>query len=200
MDNDPSAEPAPSRPTKVVLVDGQNFWKLVKSCGVEIDFRKLLDFLSKDSALLEAVWHTALYRRSPIEGILRAAEHAGFTRCVKPINKTLEEIQNIERRTKRPFNGWDIDSNVASDLVYFATTPHIRTGRPVEMITLISGNLIDYFRAITRAKSQGTLIQVLGSTQSSDGTTSASLLENMLKVGLIDRYIAYEDVLPLIKR
>lgn len=200
MDDNSRAGTALSRPTRIVLLDGQNFWKLIGSYNEEVCFKKLLVYLSENSVVLEALWYTTLYRNSPIEGVLRAAEYAGWKRRVKYINKTLEDIKKIERKSKKPFRGWDIDPYVTADLVYFATTKHQRIGRQVEQITLISGNLIDYLIAIERAKSQGTYIQLLGSTRASNGTTSAEYLQNMRESGLIDEFIEYEHILPLIKR
>ena len=71
----------------ILLIDGANLYAAAKSLSFDIDYRRLLQFFSKNGRLIRAIYYTALIEDqeySPIRPLIDWLDYNGYTVKTKP--------------------------------------------------------------------------------------------------------------------
>jgi uncharacterized LabA/DUF88 family protein len=77
----------------MVFIDGSNLYAAIRSLGLDVDYRKLLDYFRKRSKLLRTYYYTALndeQENSPIRPLVDWLAYNGYTVITKPTKEFID--------------------------------------------------------------------------------------------------------------
>lgn len=99
-----------------LFIDGSNLYAAARALGVDIDYRRLLDFFSKKGRLIRAFYYTALVEDqeySPIRPLVDWLDYNGYTMVTKPTKEFTDAMG------RRKIKG-NMDIELAVDLMEMA--------------------------------------------------------------------------------
>ncbi|HDM35800.1 MAG TPA: NYN domain-containing protein [Candidatus Syntrophoarchaeum butanivorans] len=166
-----------------IFIDGWNFAKqAMEYLRREVDFAKLLDFLSKDAFLLRAFYYigeeTEPEERSKIQPFLTWLRRNGYKVITKPIKTFINE-------DGEPVKKADFDVDIAIDMFDLADK--------VDRVILISGDG-DFTKLIDRVGMKGVRTQVISYWGRGKGPTAPELIE------AADEFTDLEEIIDKIAR
>ena len=166
-----------------IFIDGWNIARATRDhLGKEIDFRKLLDFFSRDAFLLRAFYYIGEAveeedKRRQI-GFLTWLRRNGYKVITKPIRFVINERGEQEQKA-------DLDVDIAIDMFDLSDK--------VDRVVLLSGDG-DFTKLIDRIGMKGVRTQVVAYWGRGKGPVAAELME------AADEFIDLEDIIDEIAR
>jgi uncharacterized LabA/DUF88 family protein len=135
-----------------VFIDGANLYAAAKSLEFDIDYRKLLNWISAQSRLVRAVYYTALMEDqefSPIRPLIDWLDYNGYTMVTKPAKEFTDHLG------RRKVKG-NMDIELAIDMMEMADH--------VDHIILFSGDG-DFRRLVESVQRKGVRVTVISSVR-----------------------------------
>ncbi len=135
-----------------VFIDGANLYAAAKNLNFDIDYKRLLSWISGQSRLVRAFYYTALLEDqeySPIRPLIDWLDYNGYTMVTKPA----KEFTDHTGRRKVKGN---MDIELAIDMMELA-------GR-VDHIVLFSGDG-DFRRLVESVQRRGVRVTVISTTR-----------------------------------
>ncbi len=136
-----------------VFIDGANLYAAAKSLEFDIDYKRLLSWISGRSRLVRAFYYTALMEEqeySPIRPLIDWLDYNGYTMVTKPA----KEFTDASGRRKIKGN---MDIELAIDMMELA--------EHVDHIILFSGDG-DFRRLLESVQRKGTRVTVVSTIRS----------------------------------
>ncbi len=133
-----------------IFIDGANLYAAAKSLAFDIDYKKLLTFISGQSRLVRAFYYTALIEDqeySPIRPLIDWLDYNGYTMVTKPA----KEFTDHAGRRKVKGN---MDIELAIDMMEIADK--------VDHVVLFSGDG-DFRRLLESVQRKGVRVTVVSS-------------------------------------
>lgn len=137
-----------------VFIDGANLYAAAKSLEFDIDYKRLLSFISSKSRLVRAFYYTALMEDqeySPIRPLIDWLDYNGYTMVTKPA----KEFTDAMGRRKVKGN---MDIELAIDMMELADH--------VDHIVLFSGDG-DFRRLVESVQRKGVRVTVVSTIRTS---------------------------------
>ncbi len=131
-----------------VFIDGANLYAAAKSLEFDIDYKRLLSWISGQSRLVRAFYYTALMEDqeySPIRPLIDWLDYNGYTMVTKPAKEFTDQTG------RRKIKG-NMDIELAIDMMELA--------EHVDHIVLFSGDG-DFRRLLESVQRKGTRITVV---------------------------------------
>ncbi len=136
-----------------VFIDGANLYAAAKNLGFDVDYRRLLQWMSSQSRLVRAFYYTALVEDqeySPIRPLIDWLDYNGYTMVTKPA----KEFTDATGRRKIKGN---MDIELAIDMMELADH--------VDHIVLFSGDG-DFRRLVESVQRKGVRVTVVSTMRS----------------------------------
>lgn len=137
-----------------VFIDGANLYAAAKSLEFDIDYKRLLNWISEQSRLVRAFYYTALVEDqeySPIRPLIDWLDYNGYTMVTKPA----KEFTDATGRRKVKGN---MDIELAIDMMEIADH--------VDHIVLFSGDG-DFRRLVESVQRKGVRVTVVSTIRTS---------------------------------
>lgn len=131
-----------------VFIDGANLYAAAKSLEFDIDYKRLLTFISHQSRLVRAFYYTALMENdeySPIRPLIDWLDYNGYTMVTKPAKEFTDAMG------RRKIKG-NMDIELAIDMMEIADH--------VDHIVLFSGDG-DFRRLVESVQRKGVRVSVV---------------------------------------
>lgn len=135
-----------------VFIDGANLYAAAKNLEFDIDYKRLLSWISAQSRLVRAFYYTALLEDqeySPIRPLIDWLDYNGYTMITKPAKEF------IDHTGRRKIKG-NMDIELAIDMMELATH--------VDHIVLFSGDG-DFRRLVESVQRRGVRVTVISTTR-----------------------------------
>ena len=135
-----------------VFIDGANLYAAAKNLNFDIDYKRLLSWISGQSRLVRAFYYTALLEDqeySPIRPLIDWLDYNGYTMVTKPA----KEFTDHTGRRKVKGN---MDIELAIDMMELASR--------VDHIVLFSGDG-DFRRLVESVQRRGVRVTVISTTR-----------------------------------
>lgn len=133
-----------------LFIDGANLYAATRSLGVDIDYRKLLDFFGAKTNLLRAYYYSALLETeeySPLKPLTDWLAYNGYSLVTKPAKEFVDALGR--RRIKG-----NMDIELAIDMLELAPSLH--------HAILFSGDS-DFRRLVEAVQRKGVRVTVISS-------------------------------------
>ena len=169
-----------------VFIDGANLYAAAKNLAVDIDYKRLLTWISGQSRLVRAFYYTALLEDqeySPIRPLIDWLDYNGYTMITKPA----KEFTDASGRRKVKGN---MDIELAIDMMEISAH--------VDHIVLFSGDG-DFRRLVESVQRRGVRVTVISTTRSQPPMMADELRRQADHfVDLVDlaKFIERTDVAP----
>ncbi len=137
-----------------VFIDGANLYAAAKSLEFDIDYKRLLTFISGQSRLVRAFYYTALMEDqeySPIRPLIDWLDYNGYTMVTKPAKEFTDSMG------RRKVKG-NMDIELAIDMMEIADH--------VDHIVLFSGDG-DFRRLVESVQRKGVRVTVVSTIRTS---------------------------------
>lgn len=137
-----------------LFIDGANLYAATRSLGVDIDYRKLLDFFSSKTNLLRAYYYSALLETeeySPLKPLTDWLAYNGYSLVTKPAKEFVDALGR--RRIKG-----NMDIELAIDMLELAPS--------LNHAILFSGDS-DFRRLVEAVQRKGVRVTVISSIRTS---------------------------------
>lgn len=131
-----------------LFIDGANFHAAARSLGLDIDYRRLLDFFSEKSNLVRAYYYSALLdteEYSPLKPLTDWLAYNGYSLVTKPAKEFTDALGR--RRIKG-----NMDIELAIDMLELAPK--------IEHAVLFSGDS-DFRRLVEAVQRKGVRVSVI---------------------------------------
>jgi uncharacterized LabA/DUF88 family protein len=135
-----------------VFIDGANLYAAAKNLAFDIDYKRLLNWISAQSRLVRAFYYTALLEDqeySPIRPLIDWLDYNGYTMITKPA----KEFTDASGRRKIKGN---MDIELAIDMMELSAH--------VDHIVLFSGDG-DFRRLVESVQRRGVRVTVISTTR-----------------------------------
>ena len=135
-----------------VFIDGANLYAAAKNLNFDIDYKRLLSWISAQSRLVRAFYYTALLEDqeySPIRPLIDWLDYNGYTMITKPAKEFTDHTG------RRKIKG-NMDIELAIDMMELATH--------VDHIVLFSGDG-DFRRLVESVQRRGVRVTVISTTR-----------------------------------
>lgn len=135
-----------------VFIDGANLYAAAKNLSFDIDYKRLLSWISSQSRLVQAFYYTALLEDqeySPLRPLIDWLDYNGYTMITKPAKEFTDSMG------RRKIKG-NMDIELAIDMMEIA--PH------VDHIVLFSGDG-DFRRLLESIQRRGVRVTVISTTR-----------------------------------
>ncbi|MBU6476104.1 MAG: NYN domain-containing protein [Alphaproteobacteria bacterium] len=135
-----------------VFIDGANLYAAAKNLDFDIDYKRLLSWISAQSRLVRAFYYTALIEDqeySPIRPLIDWLDYNGYTMVIKPAKEFTDHTG------RRKIKG-NMDIELAIDMMELASR--------VDHIVLFSGDG-DFRRLIESVQRRGVRVTVISTTR-----------------------------------
>jgi uncharacterized LabA/DUF88 family protein len=136
-----------------VFIDGANLYAASKNLEFDIDYKRLLSWISAQSRLVRAFYYTALLEDqeySPIRPLIDWLDYNGYTMITKPAKEFIDH--NGRRKVKG-----NMDIELAIDMMEISGH--------VDHIVLFSGDG-DFRRLVESVQRRGVRVTVISTTRS----------------------------------
>ena len=137
-----------------VFIDGANLYAAAKSLDFDIDYKRLLNWISDQSRLVRAFYYTALMEEqeySPIRPLIDWLDYNGYTMVTKPAKEFTDHMG------RRKVKG-NMDIELAIDMMELADH--------VDHIILFSGDG-DFRRLVESVQRKGVRVSVVSTIRTS---------------------------------
>lgn len=137
-----------------VFIDGANLYAAAKSLEFDIDYKRLLNWISAQSRLVRAFYYTALMENeeySPIRPLIDWLDYNGYTMVTKPAKEFTDQMG------RRKVKG-NMDIELAIDMMEIADH--------VDHIILFSGDG-DFRRLVESVQRKGVRVTVVSTIRTS---------------------------------
>ena len=137
-----------------LFIDGANLYAATRSLGVDIDYRKLLDFFGSKTNLLRAYYYSALLETeeySPLKPLTDWLAYNGYSLVTKPAKEFVDALGR--RRIKG-----NMDIELAIDMLELAPS--------LNHAILFSGDS-DFRRLVEAVQRRGVRVTVVSSIRTS---------------------------------
>lgn len=137
-----------------MFIDGANLYAAAKTLQFDIDYRRLLTWISGQSRLVRAFYYTALMENeeySPIRPLIDWLDYNGYTMVTKPAKEFTDQFG------RRKVKG-NMDIELAIDMMELADS--------VDHIVLFSGDG-DFRRLLESVQKKGCRVTVVSTIKSS---------------------------------
>ncbi len=137
-----------------VFIDGANLYAAAKSLEFDIDYKRLLSWISSQSRLVRAFYYTALMENeeySPIRPLIDWLDYNGYTMVTKPAKEFTDQMG------RRKVKG-NMDIELAIDMMELADH--------VDHIVLFSGDG-DFRRLLESVQKKGVRVTVVSTIRTS---------------------------------
>ncbi|MBE1236264.1 NYN domain-containing protein [Phaeovibrio sulfidiphilus] len=164
-----------------LFIDGSNLYSAARSLGFDIDYKRLLDFFSKEGRLVRAFYYTALLEDqeySPIRPLVDWLDYNGYTMVTKPTKEFTDALG------RRKIKG-NMDIELAIDVMEMA--PHL------DHIVLFSGDG-DFRRLVEAVQRKGLRVTVVSTVRSQPPMVADELRRQA------DRFVELADLEKRIAR
>ena len=164
-----------------VFIDGANLYSAARSLGFDIDYRRLLDFLSNKGRLVRAFYYTALaedQEYSPIRPLIDWLDYNGYMMVTKPMKEFTDSMG------RRKVKG-NMDIELAIDMMEMA--PHM------DHVVLFSGDG-DFRRLVEAVQRKGLRVTVVSTIRSQPPMIADELRRQA------DVFVELQDLAPEIAR
>lgn len=164
-----------------LFIDGSNLYSAARSLGFDIDYRRLLDFFSKEGRLIRAFYYTALVEDqeySPIRPLVDWLDYNGYTMVTKPTKEFTDALG------RRKIKG-NMDIELAIDVMEMA--PYL------DHIVLFSGDG-DFRRLVDAVQRKGLRVTVVSTVRSQPPMVADELRRQA------DRFVELADMEKRIAR
>jgi uncharacterized LabA/DUF88 family protein len=135
-----------------MFIDGANLYAAAKNLGFDIDYKRLLDWISEQSRLVRAFYYTALMEDqeySPLRPLIDWLDYNGYTMVTKPAKEFTDHMG------RRKVKG-NMDIELAIDMMELADH--------VDHILLFSGDG-DFRRLIESVQRKGVRVTVVSTVR-----------------------------------
>ena len=169
-----------------VFIDGANLYAAAKNLAFDIDYKRLLTWISGQSRLVRAFYYTALLEDqeySPIRPLIDWLDYNGYTMITKPA----KEFTDASGRRKIKGN---MDIELAIDMMEISAH--------VDHIVLFSGDG-DFRRLVESVQRRGVRVTVISTTRSQPPMMADELRRQADHfVDLVDlaKFIERTDIAP----
>lgn len=136
-----------------LFIDGANLYSAAKSLGVDMDFKKLVQFFRSKGVLVRAYYYTAIVEGeeySPIRPLVDWLDYNGFTLVTKPVKRYTDAAGHT--RTKG-----NMDVEIAVDMLSLAPR--------IDHAVLFSGDG-DFRRLVEAVQDRGVRVSVISTLKS----------------------------------
>ena len=136
-----------------VFIDGANLYAAAKNLDFDIDYKRLLSWISSQSRLVRAFYYTALLEDqdySPLRPLIDWLDYNGYTMITKPAKEFTDQAG------RRKIKG-NMDIELAIDMMELAGH--------VDHIVLFSGDG-DFRRLVESVQRKGVRVTVISTTRS----------------------------------
>lgn len=164
-----------------IFIDGANLYAAAKSLEFDIDYKRLLGWLSEHSRLVRAFYYTALMEDqeySPIRPLIDWLDYNGYTMVTKPAKEF------VDHAGRRKVKG-NMDIELAIDMMELADH--------VDHIVLFSGDG-DFRRLVESVQRKGVRVTVVSTIRTSPPMVADELRRQA------DHFIDLLDMLDQIER
>jgi len=164
-----------------VFIDGANLYAAAKSLDFDIDYRRLLSWISGQSRLVRAFYYTALMEDqeySPIRPLIDWLDYNGYTMVTKPAKEFTDHTG------RRKIKG-NMDIELAIDMIELADH--------VDHIVLFSGDG-DFRRLLESVQRKGARITVVSTIRTQPPMVADELRRQA------DHFIDLVDLMEFITR
>lgn len=160
--NDVAITPFYAEEKVALFIDGSNLYAAAKALDFDIDYKKLLAWVSDQARLVRAFYYTVIAEDqdySPLRPLVDWLDYNGYTMVTKPSR------EYVDSQGRRKIKG-NIDIEVAIDMMEMA--------EKVDHIVLFSGDS-EYRRLIEAVQRKGVRVTVAGTIKSSPPMMSDEL-------------------------
>lgn len=164
-----------------IFIDGANLYAAAKSLEFDIDYKRLLTFISGQSRLVRAFYYTALVEDqeySPIRPLIDWLDYNGYTMVTKPAKEFTDHMG------RRKIKG-NMDIELAIDMMELADS--------VDHIILFSGDG-DFRRLLESVQRKGVRVTVVSSVRTSPPMVADELRRQA------DHFVDLMDMIEFIER
>jgi uncharacterized LabA/DUF88 family protein len=158
-----------------LFIDGANLYAATRSLGVDIDYRRLLDYFSSKTTLVRAYYYSALLETeeySPLKPLTDWLAYNGYTLVTKPAKEFTDAMGR--RRIKG-----NMDIELAIDMLELSPR--------LDHAILFSGDS-DFRRLVEAVQRRGVRVSVISSIK-----TSPPMIADELR-RQADQYIELADI------
>ena len=166
-----------------VFIDGANLYAAAKSLEFDIDYKRLLSWISGQSRLVRAFYYTALMEDqeySPIRPLIDWLDYNGYTMVTKPAKEFTDQMG------RRKIKG-NMDIELAIDMMELADH--------VDHIVLFSGDG-DFRRLVESVQRKGTRVTVVSTIRTSPPMVADELrrqADHFVDLLALSEYVAREN-------
>jgi uncharacterized LabA/DUF88 family protein len=135
-----------------LFIDGSNLYATARALSMEIDYKALRSFFSKQGRLMRAFYYTAILEDqeySPLRPLIDWLDYNGFTLVTKPVKEFTDE------QGRRKIKG-NMDIEIAVDMLNISEN--------IDHIVLFSGDG-DFRRLIEAVQRRGVRVSVISSNK-----------------------------------
>jgi uncharacterized LabA/DUF88 family protein len=135
-----------------LFIDGSNLYATARALNMEIDYKALRSFFSKQSRLVRAFYYTAILEEqeySPLRPLIDWLDYNGFTLVTKPVKEFTDE------QGRRKIKG-NMDIEIAVDMLNISEN--------IDHIVLFSGDG-DFRRLLEAVQRKGVRVTVISSNR-----------------------------------
>jgi len=135
-----------------LFIDGSNLYATARALNMEIDYKALRSFFSKQSRLVRAFYYTAILEDqeySPLRPLIDWLDYNGFTLVTKPVKEFTDE------QGRRKIKG-NMDIEIAVDMLNISEN--------IDHIVLFSGDG-DFRRLLEAVQRKGVRVTVISSNR-----------------------------------
>ncbi|MCK4945700.1 MAG: NYN domain-containing protein [Alphaproteobacteria bacterium] len=164
-----------------VFIDGANLYAAAKSLDFDMDYKRLLNWISSRSRLVRAFYYTALLEEqeySPIRPLVDWLDYNGYTMVTKPAKEFTDQAG------RRKIKG-NMDIELAIDMMELADR--------VDHIVLFSGDG-DFRRLIESVQRKGVHVTVISTVRTQPPMVADELRRQA------DHFLDLEDIAEFIER
>jgi len=164
-----------------VFIDGANLYAAAKSLDFDMDYKRLLSWISSRSRLVRAFYYTALVEDqeySPIRPLVDWLDYNGYTMITKPAKEFTDQAG------RRKIKG-NMDIELAMDMMDLADR--------VDHIVLFSGDG-DFRRLVESVQRKGVHVTVISTVRTQPPMVADELRRQA------DHFLDLEDIAEFIER
>ncbi len=164
-----------------IFIDGANLYAAAKSLSFDIDYKKLLTFISGQSRMVRAFYYTALVEDqeySPIRPLIDWLDYNGYTMITKPAKEFTDQMG------RRKIKG-NMDIELAIDMMEMADK--------VDHVVLFSGDG-DFRRLLESVQRKGVRVTVVSSIRTQPPMVADELRRQA------DNFLDLTDLVEFIER
>ena len=164
-----------------LFIDGSNLYAAARALGVDVDYKKLLEYFSGKGHLVRALYYTALIEDqeySPIRPLVDWLDYNGYTMVTKPT----KEFTDAAGRRKIKGN---MDIELAVDMLEMADN--------LDHLYVFSGDG-DFRRLVEAVQRKGKRVTVVSTVRSSPPMAADELRRQA------DVFLELETLIPEISR